>query len=67
MTPRDRTVLRPDDRSQLAERARDLAERARREREEVLDQMAAEAEEAGLYEATALPENRRRERLGRIR
>ncbi|MEU1900155.1 helix-turn-helix domain-containing protein [Nocardiopsis dassonvillei] len=34
-------------------------ESTRREREQVLDQMAAEAEEDGLYEVTATPENTR--------
>jgi excisionase family DNA binding protein len=37
----------------------DYQERTRRERRRVLDEMAAEAEEAGLYEATSTPRDTR--------
>ncbi|OLT28189.1 excisionase [Nocardiopsis sp. CNR-923] len=37
----------------------DYQERTRQEREQVLDQMSAEAEDMGLYETTATPENTR--------
>jgi hypothetical protein len=37
----------------------DYRERAGRERREVLDQMAAAGEQAGLYEATAAPRRTR--------
>lgn len=37
----------------------DYQERTRQEREQVLDHMAADAEETGLYEVTHSPENTR--------
>ncbi|HIY40213.1 MAG TPA: helix-turn-helix domain-containing protein [Candidatus Nocardiopsis merdipullorum] len=37
----------------------DHQERTRQEREQVLDQMAADAEETGLYDVTSIPENTR--------
>ena len=37
----------------------DHQERIRQEREQVLDQMAADAEETGLYDVTSTPENTR--------
>lgn len=40
----------------------DYQERTRQEREQVLDQMTAEAEETELYDATATSENTRWER-----
>ncbi len=37
----------------------DYQERTRRERRQTLDDMAAQAEESGLYEATSAPQNTR--------